>query len=86
MVAISASRVIEMNGLEKWGNATLRLYEMDFSENHPRLVKHLNSNAKISYVERLHQSIFEIDLNQSLKHDKLIWQHICDAKNSLYSL
>lgn len=80
------SGLIEMNGLEKWGNATLRFYEMDFSENHPRLVKDLNSNAKITYVERLHQSIFEIDLNQSLKHDKLIWQHICDAKNSLYSL
>lgn len=77
--------LVEMNGLEKWGNAILQFYEMDFSENLPKLVKHLSSKEKISYVKKLHQSIFEIDLIRSLIHDKLIWQNINDAKNSLYS-
>jgi predicted dehydrogenase len=78
--------LVELNGLEKWGNGILKFYEMDFNENYPLLVRHVRSSRKISYVERIHRQLFDIDLFESLKHDNLIWKHIWDARSSLYSI
>ena len=77
---------IEIEGLEKWGSANLKFYLMDFSENKPRLVKEYSSVDSVSYVERLHQQIFNLDLYVSLQHDRMIWKHILDANGALYSV
>lgn len=75
--------MIELDGLEKWGNASFRSYQMDFNRNLPVLLEERKSSLKRSYVEIFHKEILDVELSLSLDHDREIWRHIMFCRNAL---
>jgi predicted dehydrogenase len=75
--------LIQVEGLEKWGNGVFRRYWMDFSKNMPVLVESAETNSKASYVERVHMNLRNVDMRKSLDDDKVIWYHLQSSRSAL---